>query len=447
MDEKVFAGVSKIDITPPLGYRLQGHGSRKNPSEKVHDPLYLKALSIRKGKNRAAVITSDLLGLSIDLVSDARREIEEKTGLLPHQVLMCASHTHSGPFILPPPDGILNENFIPGYLSLLAKQAAGALREAMYREEPVKVSFGKKEIDIGSVNRRKKNPDGSIGGPDPEGPADREATVISFEKEGQPLGILLNYGCHPTTVSNTIYDITAEYPGAAQYELEKFYPGAVALFTNGCSGDVRPGLTNEEGTKFRAGDFSDVRRMGRLLAAGIIEARETSQKNEKSAYLKIDKIGSRMESFPFPLDKKMLADSEEKLERIFPELVYRFRKSREPMEAEKKWKELWREKLRRKEKVPSHVKGDLQVLKIGPASLIAFPGDTMSEIGLKIKKRLPHGVPVSNSNGRIGYIPSSQGIKDGGYEASFFFLQGFPGPYALSMERKLIEKVLEMAGI
>mgnify|MGYP001197288760 CR=1 FL=1 len=446
MDKKILAGVSRVNITPPLGYRLQGHLSRNQPSGKVHDPLYMKVLSISNGSDRVVIITADLLGFSVDTVNMAWKEIKARTGLLPHQVMICASHTHSGPFVLPPPDGKLNENYIPGYTALLAKQAAGAVREAMSCEEKVSLVFGKKEINIGSINRRKKNPDGTIGGPDPDGPADREVSVLSFEKNpGTPHAILFNYGCHPTTVSNKIYDITAEYPGAAQSELERFYPGATALFTNGCSGDVRPALLNEDRTEFRAGDFEDIRRMGRLLAAGTIEAIEDSRRKSINSDIRADKIEGRLIQFPFPLDERLVARDVESLERNFPELVRRLRAGNPPMEHEMKWKEMWKERILKKEDIKAEVEGDIQVFRIGPLSLVAFPGDTMSEIGLKIKKRLPLAVTISNSNRRIGYIPSAQGLKDGGYEACFFFFQGFPGPYAPGMEEALVKRIIELA--
>jgi|LSQX01.3.fsa_nt_gb hypothetical protein len=445
MGEKVFAGVSKIDITPPLGYRLQGHGMRKKPSQRIHDPLNLKVLTVKKGNDRVAIITFDLLGLSVDFVLEAREEIKKKTGLLANQVMMCASHTHSGPFVLPAPDGTMDENFIPDYLPLLIKQTAGAIIEAISREEEVNLVYGKSTIDIGSINRRKKNPDGSIWGPDPEGPVDREVSVLSFEKSvGNPVSILFTYGCHPTTVNTSISDITAEYPGTAQHELERFYSGSTALFTNGCSGDVRPSLTNEEKTAFKAGDFNDVKRMGRLLAAGTIEAIETARMKNKTASLNIKSVAGYLETFQFPLNKDFLPVDEESIEKNFLILVKKFRGNYKAFESELKWKKMWKEKLLKGDPVPETVDADVQVIKIGDISLIGFPGDTMAEIGLKIKQKIPYAIPISNSNGRIGYIPSAQGLKDGGYEASFFFYQGFPGPYAPEMESELIKKVVEL---
>ena len=42
-------GVGQADIMPPVGYRLQGHDARKNPSTRVHDPVCLKTVSEASG--------------------------------------------------------------------------------------------------------------------------------------------------------------------------------------------------------------------------------------------------------------------------------------------------------------------------------------------------------------------------------------------------------------
>ena len=65
-------GICSTDITPPVGYRLQGHGARKQPSQMVHDPLYLKALTISNGQERIALITSDLVSFNKNLAADIK---------------------------------------------------------------------------------------------------------------------------------------------------------------------------------------------------------------------------------------------------------------------------------------------------------------------------------------------------------------------------------------
>ncbi|HNS32768.1 MAG TPA: neutral/alkaline non-lysosomal ceramidase N-terminal domain-containing protein [bacterium] len=440
MENRIMAGTSRADITPPLGYLLEGHGARNKPSEKVHDPLELTVLSLSKGKNRAVIVSCDLLCFTWDFINYARKEISEKTGLLPCQVLICASHTHTGPFML----DLLGDdpaNFVPEYSSILGKKIAGAVMEAVKKEEDVGVRYGRRDVDMGIVNRRRKNPDGTIGGPDPLGPADYEVSVLSFEKEhGNPLAILFNYGCHPTTLAANIYQVSADYPGAAKREIERFYPGTTALFTNSCFGDVRPNLLDEKGENFRGGSFEDLERMGRLLASGVIQARE------KAVPLTVDKLESRLEEFPFPIDKRYLFMDEDTLEKNFPLLVYKFRKTYEPLKPEIKWKEFWKEKLIRKEKVPESIGRDIHIIKIGGVKIVGIPGEAVAETGLKIKKMLGTAFTVGVSNGYLSYMPSAGVLEEGGYEASLFFYQDYPGPFAPDTEKRMLEKILSMAG-
>ena len=46
------------------------------------------------------------------------------------------------------------------------------------------------------------------------------------------------YACHPTVLG--IYQFSGDYPGFAQIELEKMYPGATEMFFQGAGGDQNP---------------------------------------------------------------------------------------------------------------------------------------------------------------------------------------------------------------
>ena len=52
--------------------------------------------------------------------------------------------------------------------------------------------------------------------------------------DGKLEAILFGYACHATTLS--FYEWSGDWPGFAQIELEKAYPGATALFTQGAAG-------------------------------------------------------------------------------------------------------------------------------------------------------------------------------------------------------------------
>jgi len=428
MKAQVFAGVGKFDVTPPLGYLLQGHMVRNKPSEKAHDPLYLKVLSVRKGKEHVVLVTSDLIDFSQEFVEALRKEISGRIRLKPAQLMLAASHTHTGPFMAKSPLG--DREPLPDYLSILRKTIAGGIKQAMSKERPVTVRYGKGSVNIGIVNRRKKVGSRVEMRPNPKGPVDEDVFVLSFVgKDGAPLAILLNYSCHPTTLSTQIYQVSADYPGVAQRELEKCYPGAVALFTNGCCGDVRPAIV--EGDNFKDGAFEDIERMGRILAAEAVKT------NERADAIDVQRIGGRLKAFDFPLDRRLTVRNKKSLEGPC-------RRYWCTSEAGLRWKEFWEKTLESGQTIPQTVTGELQCLKIGPVAVLGLPGEVMVEIGLKIKKKAKNVVIAGYANGSLGYIPTRQGLVEGGYEAFGFLHKGYPGPYASSMEKKLIEKAIAL---
>src|ERR1041385_5328717 len=64
-DEPLFAGVSRIDITPPMELKasLGGYGDRMNrPAIGVHDRVWAKALTLKQGDRRFCLVTADILG-------------------------------------------------------------------------------------------------------------------------------------------------------------------------------------------------------------------------------------------------------------------------------------------------------------------------------------------------------------------------------------------------
>jgi neutral ceramidase len=71
------------------------------------------------------------------------------------------------------------------------------------------------------------------------GPVDHNVPVITITRpDGNPAAVVFGYACHPTTLSFTTW--CGDYPGFAQFELEKNHPGVTAMFVNTCGGDQNP---------------------------------------------------------------------------------------------------------------------------------------------------------------------------------------------------------------
>ena len=418
-------GSFKTDITPPVGYLLAGHTARNKPSIKIHDPLYLKCVSISNEKETVFIITSDLIGFSPEFIKSVKNEIYKKLKINPSKILITASHTHTGPIM---EDAYYySEKPLPDYISLLKKKIVGGIIQCLNDKEDGIIKFGKGRVNIGIVNRRKKTEDGIKMMPDFNGPIDDEVSVIKFErKDGSPKVIFFNYTCHPTTLSTDIYEISADYPGVAEREIENYYKGSIGMFSNGCCGDVRPAII--ENGKFKGGSFNDIEKMGKILFSKVIEI------CEKAEIIESSDIISLLKNFKFPLEKSLIPENERKLYE-----VCKFYREKLKINLSEKWIEFMKEKLRKKEKFKDYVKGDLHFIKIGDIFILGLPGEVMVEIGLKLKEKNKNLIVCGYSNGLIGYIPTENGLKEGGYEATSFMYYLYPSIFSYDMEKKLID--------
>jgi neutral ceramidase len=94
-DRVLRAGATAADVTPPLGERVIG-GFEPFPSTAIHDNLYARCLVLDNGETQIAFVICDNLGIVQDVYDEARRRIAKETKLPPRNVLMAATHTHSG---------------------------------------------------------------------------------------------------------------------------------------------------------------------------------------------------------------------------------------------------------------------------------------------------------------------------------------------------------------
>jgi hypothetical protein len=99
-------GVAQVDITPPVGFRMAGYFNERL-STGVHDPLQAKALVLRQGQEQIALVSCDLVGVSLGDTTKARARASERTGIPVTNIVICATHTHTGPLF----DGPLREYF------------------------------------------------------------------------------------------------------------------------------------------------------------------------------------------------------------------------------------------------------------------------------------------------------------------------------------------------
>src|SRR5207245_8484705 len=63
----------------------------------VHDPLKANATILQHEKEQIALVFCDLVGVSLTVTTNARAQASQKTGIPVSNIVICATHSHTGP--------------------------------------------------------------------------------------------------------------------------------------------------------------------------------------------------------------------------------------------------------------------------------------------------------------------------------------------------------------
>ncbi len=268
------AGFAKIEITPKVPAYLAGYGMRNKPSEGVHDQLFLRTMVLDDGKLRLAILSSDLCIIGNELTGELQQMIAD-VGLAPENIFVATTHTHSGPITS-------GNNVDMEWLEGLKHKMVESVLVAEKRLQPVRIGIGKGKCDVG-MNRRERQPGGTTGlGKNPDGPVDTELGVIRFDDmDGNPLSLILNYGCHGTALGGHNYQISGDYMGEGLGLVEEQAKGQpFSMFLTGAAGNVDP--------RHRVGEsFEHVRELAEELAADALHINSQLTTKEVDATIQI----------------------------------------------------------------------------------------------------------------------------------------------------------------
>jgi hypothetical protein len=232
---KLRAGAARVDITPPVNPEYPPAGKY------AHEHLYIRAIVLDNGHTRAALLGADLSGLSEEIWNIAAKQIADELKCPVENVIMSATHTHSGGPAGPPPP------WVPGQQRRqepepIVNAMMGAIKQAKADLQPAQVGFGAGAAHL-NVNRDAVAHDTHLWtqAPNLEGPSDKTLAVVAFKKpDGAPIAAYMNYAMHP--INGYLSGITsADFPGAASRHVEQaFDDEMVMIFTQGASGDQNP---------------------------------------------------------------------------------------------------------------------------------------------------------------------------------------------------------------
>jgi neutral ceramidase len=226
------AGAARVDITPPVNPEYPPSGKYE------HEHLYVRAIVLDNGLSRAALLNADFGNMPEDVWTSASKQLAEELKCPVENIIMSATHTHSGVPAGPPPAGPPP----PPPSARLVAAMLDAVRQAKGKLQPVLVGFGA-GFSYLNVNRDSVSDETHrwTQAPNLNAASDKTVAVVSFTTPaGDPIAAYVNYAMHP--INGYLVGITsADYPGAAsRYVEQAFDDKMVMVFTQGASGDQNP---------------------------------------------------------------------------------------------------------------------------------------------------------------------------------------------------------------
>lgn len=415
-------GLAAVKITPEQPVLMSGYAGRDKPFAKVTADLYAKAIVIEDAQGRrAALVTSDLLGLPRDVAEPICAAIAKKTGIQREFVLLNSSHTHAGPLLAvkAPVKGITGADLrTVEYTRWLEDRVVDAVVKASQDLAPAKLLWSSGVVDF-VMNRREFTPRGVILGVNPRGLADRTVPVLRIEDaSGKLRAILFGAACHGTTLGPNNYQICGDFAGFAQALIQERHPNVQAMFMIGCAGDANP---------YPRGTMELARKHGKALADEVERV-----------------LGGKFQPVRGPL-KIAFAKADLPLAALTKPQI-------EKLAAEKRGAQGYAAgemlaMLKRGETPPSHYTCPFTVWQFGQdLTLVGLPGEVVVDYAARLEKALgPNKLWLSAyCNDVFGYLPSARVLAEGGYETRGLY-SGSAGIFDPKVEDVVVEKVTKLA--
>lgn len=412
-------GAAMVNVTPPLGIPLAGYYYERG-ADGVHDDLYARAMVIQKDRVRIAIVECDFVSMSKFIADEVRNLIQKSLGISPSNVMISATHSHTGPVIPDGPSSLEiegtkssseSQKILKKYIAALPGLIAKSIEQANAALQPAKLSFGLGHEESISFNRRFFMTDGTVGwnpglhNPQiikPAGPIDPEVKVLYAESSDKnPIVTLVNFALHLDEVGGTA--ISADLPFYLSDVLGKVKgENMVTIFSQGCAGNINH--INVNGEMPQSGQFR-AKKNGTILAGEVIKT------YEKLSELDINSIKAKSEIVSIPLTEISKDELDWARETA---AKYGERDAAPFLDFVKAFKMLEVEARKGK---PLEI--EIQVLTLGDdCAIVGFPNEIFTELGMYLKKRSPykHTIIQELSNGSFGYIPDRKAYSEGNYE-------------------------------
>ena len=446
----LWAGAAKVDIT----------NTEAGP---VNDRLYVRALVIKSDSVTVAIVAVDAVAIGEigyiknDYLGKVRTQIEKELGIKPANVIINASHCH----------GVVCTD--------VDRRTFESVKKASEKLVPVTVGAGSGREDRIMENRRLKLKNGkeldvrhaySLP-PDSEvasvGPVDPQIGVLRLDREdGRTLAVVYNFACHPIqgvpSGGNTA-DITGFSSKVIEENLSE---GTIALFLQGCAGDINPVFYKDVDHPRSAEPLGNMLGLSTLRAVRKVRTKEDGRLKVLNEVISLPRadVAQRISDMEIQQERllRSLGGTSLNLKTFIP-LVVKYNLSREfpsyyshgylhdklmgrddlsKLDAQNRrnikqyvrniytMEQLTRINTNLRLLRKHHANGfgagkrtidvELVNLRVGEFVLTTFPGELTVRIGLHIKKNSPHKLTfvAGYTNGYVYYAPTAEQLRNVG---------------------------------
>ena len=246
-------GFGRRDLTPEYSVPLGGYGnSHMRMSQGFYSRIYATCVAITDDRDETLLLfTVDQVRSELRWTDAVRARITAQTGIPAERIMVCGTHTHSGPDI----GAALDDSpYFDQYVQALTDAADQALSD----RAAAQAYMGRTQVEGLNFVRHYKMTDGSIVGvhygtrkgktfAGHTMEADRTMQLLRFTREDKPDVLLINWQSHPLLGSTSVTEagrrqwlmVGADFVGAT-CDLVERESGCLVAFFQGASGNINP---------------------------------------------------------------------------------------------------------------------------------------------------------------------------------------------------------------
>ncbi len=410
-------GISRQIITPVRGVSLAGYFNPR-PNTGVLDDIHVKVVLFKKDSVVSGLISFELARTTLELVDNVISKLKAKAYDFADNLIMAATHTHTGPDLRSDKGGLNDEQF-----AQLEDKAVCAIGEAYANLQSSSIELAKVNNNPCAFNRRYWMKNGTVLtnpgklNPDidrPEGSLDDEISVLAIKQDGRIAGLITNICNHNDTVSGNL--VSAEWPGRLEKTVRAALGYDVPVLTLvGCSGNINHfDVTNDNDQTC----YAEACRIGKVygeIVVGLLNVLEP---------VEVDEIQVDSSDFVIPymvISDERVAEAKTTIERIGEVSADEDLTSEGIASGSGPVAKMFAEQLVAFKEKCSGKSRTYKLLNIKMGKDLMFlsaPGEPFTEAGLKVKEKSPfkYNFITAYGMGSCGYMCMPECYERGGYE-------------------------------